>query len=101
MYSLDKIGAEVAICRLCRLFRTRTNAVPGEGLSLVKAGLIGEAPGRSEDEQGRPFVGKAGKILDYVLRETGINRSQIFITNLVKCRPPGNRIPTVDESDYM
>ncbi|MGC2598759.1 MAG: uracil-DNA glycosylase [Nitrososphaeraceae archaeon] len=95
--SLDKIAAEVAICRLCRLFRTRTNAVPGEGLSLVKAVLIGEAPGRSEDEQGRPFVGKAGKILDYVLRETGINRSQIFITNLVKCRPPGNRIPTVDE----
>ncbi len=95
--SLDKIAADVAICRLCRLFRTRTNAVPGEGSSLVKAVLIGEAPGRSEDEQGRPFVGKAGKILDYVLRETGINRSQIFITNLVKCRPPGNRIPTVDE----
>jgi uracil-DNA glycosylase len=95
--SLAKIASDVAICRLCGLCRTRTNAVPGEGSSLLKAVLIGEAPGRSEDQQGRPFVGKAGKILDYILQETGINRSQIFITNIVKCRPPGNRIPTVDE----
>ena len=95
--SLNKIATDVKICRLCGLFRARTNAVPGEGSSLLKAVLIGEAPGKSEDQQGRPFVGKAGKILDYILQDTGINRSQIFITNVVKCRPPGNRLPTVDE----
>ena len=81
------------MCRRCALFRTRTKAVPGNGSSIVKAMLIGEAPGRSEDHLGTPFVGKAGKILDIVLQVTGINRSQIYITNIVKCRPPDNRIP--------
>lgn len=95
--SLDKITSEVSVCRLCRLFRTRTKAVPGEGSSRLKVVLIGEAPGRREDELGRPFVGAAGKILDKVLEEVGISRSQIFITNIVKCRPPGNRIPAEDE----
>jgi uracil-DNA glycosylase len=95
--SLDKIASEVSECRLCRLFRTRTKAVPGEGSSHIKVVLIGEAPGRREDEVGRPFVGAAGKILDNVLEEAGISRTQIFITNIVKCRPPGNRIPAEDE----
>jgi uracil-DNA glycosylase len=71
--------------------------VPGEGSSRLKVVLIGEAPGRREDELGRPFVGAAGKILEKVLEEAGISRSQIFITNIVKCRPPGNRIPAEDE----
>ncbi len=81
------------MCRTCSLFNTRTNAVPGDGSSVLKAMLVGEAPGRSEDQLGTPFVGKAGKILDNILRTTGINRSQLYITNIVKCRPPHNRKP--------
>src|SRR5215831_16957306 len=86
--SLDKIASEVALCRLCILFRTRTQAVPGEGSSILKVVLIGEAPGRSEDNLGKPFIGKAGNILDYVLNDSGISRSQVYVTNIVKCRPP-------------
>ena len=81
------------MCGSCALFKTRTNAVPGNGSSVLKVMLVGEAPGRNEDQIGTPFVGKAGKILDNVLRVTGIDRSQIFITNIVKCRPPHNRKP--------
>jgi len=71
--------------------------VPGEGSSILKVVLIGEAPGRSEDNLGKPFIGKAGNILDCVLNESGINRSQVYVTNIVKCRPPANRIPRVKE----
>jgi DNA polymerase len=95
--SLEKIAAEVMGCPLCKLARTRKNAVPGEGQLAAKILFIGEAPGRSEDEKGRPFVGAAGKILDEMLAKAGIERSQVFITNVVKCRPPNNRVPEDDE----
>lgn len=95
--SLEKIAAEVRGCPLCKLARTRKNAVPGEGQLAAKIMFVGEAPGRSEDEKGRPFVGAAGKILDDLLQKVGIERSQVFITNVVKCRPPNNRVPEEDE----
>jgi DNA polymerase len=95
--SLEKVAAEVMGCPLCKLARTRKNAVPGEGQLAAKILFIGEAPGRSEDEKGRPFVGAAGKILDDMLTKAGIERSQVFITNVVKCRPPNNRVPEEDE----
>jgi DNA polymerase len=71
--------------------------VPGEGQISAKIMFIGEAPGRSEDEKGKPFVGAAGRILDDLLKKAGIERSQVFITNIVKCRPPNNRVPEEDE----
>ena len=95
--SLEKIAAEVTGCPLCKLARTRKNAVPGEGQLAARIMFVGEAPGRSEDEKGRPFVGSAGKILDEMLAKAGIQRSQVFITNVVKCRPPNNRVPDDDE----
>ncbi len=95
--SLEKIAAEVRGCPLCKLSRTRKNAVPGEGQLSAKVMFIGEAPGRSEDEKGRPFVGAAGRILDEMLKKAGLERSQVYITNVVKCRPPNNRVPEEDE----
>ena len=95
--SLDKIAANVRGCPLCKLSRSRKNAVPGEGQLSAKIMFIGEAPGRSEDEKGRPFVGAAGRILDELLKKAGIERSEVFITNIVKCRPPNNRVPKEDE----
>lgn len=95
--STDKIKAEVIRCKLCNLCRNRTNAVPGEGNSKASIMFVGEAPGRNEDEKGRPFVGLAGKILDETLEKVGLVRSRIFVTNIVKCRPPGNRVPTEEE----
>ena len=95
--SLEKIATEVRGCPLCKLARTRKNAVPGEGQISAKIMFIGEAPGRSEDEKGKPFVGAAGRILDNLLKKAGIERSQVFITNIVKCRPPNNRVPEEDE----
>jgi len=95
--SLEKIAADVRGCPLCKLARTRKNAVPGEGQISAKIMFIGEAPGRSEDEKGKPFVGAAGRILDDLLQKAGIERSQVFITNIVKCRPPNNRVPKEDE----
>lgn len=95
--SLEKVAAEVTGCPLCKLARTRKNAVPGEGQLAARVMFVGEAPGKSEDEKGRPFVGAAGRILDEMLARAGIHRSQVFITNVVKCRPPGNRVPEEDE----
>jgi DNA polymerase len=95
--SLEKVAAEVRGCPLCKLSRTRKNAVPGEGQLAAKIMFIGEAPGRSEDEKAKPFVGAAGRILDDLLQKAGIVRSQVFITNVVKCRPPNNRVPEEDE----
>ena len=95
--SLERVAAEVRGCPLCKLARRRKNAVPGEGQLAAKIMFIGEAPGSSEDEKGRPFVGAAGRILDNLLRKVGIERSQVFITNIVKCRPPNNRVPEADE----
>jgi DNA polymerase len=95
--SLEKIATEVRGCPLCKLSRTRKNAVPGEGQLAAKIMFIGEAPGKTEDEKGRPFIGTAGKLLDNMLKRAGIERSQVFITNVVKCRPPNNRVPEEDE----
>jgi uracil-DNA glycosylase len=95
---LKEIAAEVRTCQLCRLAKTRTRAVPGEGYSRAEVMLIGEGPGYQEDEEGRPFVGPAGKFLDELLGLAGLEREAVFITNVVKCRPPNNRDPMPDET---
>lgn len=84
-------------CRLCRLCEGRKNPVPGEGSLDSPVVLVGEAPGRSEDEQGKPFVGSAGRLLDLMLGHAGLGRGDVYITNVVKCRPPENRRPRADE----
>lgn len=88
---------EILNCKKCPLWRTRTNAVPGEGSLNTDIMFIGEAPGRNEDLQGRPFVGAAGKLLTELISKIGLQRSEVYITNVVKCRPPGNRDPTPEE----
>ena len=95
--SIEKIRAEVISCKSCELCKNRTNAVPGDGDSKASIMFIGEAPGRNEDEKGKPFVGMAGKILEETLTKAGLTRSSVYITNVVKCRPPGNRVPTEEE----
>ncbi|MGB9658957.1 MAG: uracil-DNA glycosylase [Nitrososphaerales archaeon] len=95
--SLNEIAEEIKTCKLCPLHKSRKNTVPGEGSSKAKLMLIGEAPGVEEDKQGRPFVGRAGKILDNALRFANLDRKDLFITSVVKCRPPSNRIPTLQE----
>ncbi|MEM2537358.1 MAG: type-4 uracil-DNA glycosylase [Candidatus Bathyarchaeia archaeon] len=94
---LEAIALEVKACTRCGLWRTRKNAVPGEGNPNAKVMFVGEAPGYWEDVNGRPFVGAAGKFLDSLLAEAGLMRSQVFIGNVLKCRPPGNREPTPAE----
>jgi DNA polymerase len=94
---LERIAAEVRACTRCRLHEGRRKAVPGEGPSKAAIFLVGEAPGQKEDAAGRPFVGRAGKLLDRALREAGLRRWELFITNVVKCRPPDNRDPKADE----
>jgi DNA polymerase len=90
---LDAVAAEVIVCIKCPLSKSRKNAVPGEGNLNAKIMLIGEAPGQSEDIEGRPFVGAAGKFLETLLAEIGLSRGDVFIGNVVKCRPPRNREP--------
>lgn len=85
------------VCRKCRLSEGRTKVVPGIGPCKSKIMFIGEAPGKDEDLKGEPFVGRAGRLLDEALTEAGVGRSQVRISNLVKCRPPGNRRPRKDE----
>ncbi len=94
---LIELADEVRVCTLCRLAQTRTLAVPGEGNAFAKLMFIGEGPGENEDKTGRPFVGKAGQLLTRLLRDIGLKRDNVFITNAVKCRPPGNREPLPDE----
>ncbi|RLF45601.1 MAG: uracil-DNA glycosylase [Thermoplasmata archaeon] len=94
---LEKIEEEIKICRKCSLWKNRKNAVPGEGNINADLMLIGEAPGKTEDEMGRPFVGKAGQLLNEILEKNGIKRQEIYITNVVKCRPPNNRNPLKEE----
>jgi len=94
---LEALCGEVRVCVKCRLSKTRTNAVPGEGSVRPRVMLVGEGPGREEDEQGRPFVGAAGKLLDELLASIGLSRAEAYIANVVKCRPPGNRPPTKEE----
>ncbi len=92
-----EIVKSIRECRACPLHKYRTYPVPGEGPLNAMVMLIGEAPGRKEDETGRPFVGAAGKLLDELLLNAGLERSRVFITNVVKCRPPNNRDPTEEE----
>ncbi len=95
--SLELIGADVRACRLCKLCETRTRGVPGEGSPNAEILFIGEGPGFNEDQQGRPFVGAAGQLLTEMLGVIGVRREEVFITNVVRCRPPGNRDPLPDE----
>jgi uracil-DNA glycosylase len=96
---LDAIAAEIRAHVPCgfEICEQATNLVPGEGSATAAVMLVGEAPGAKEDESGRPFVGGAGKLLDRLLEEAGLERSDVFITNVVKARPPGNRDPKADE----
>ncbi len=94
---LAQIAQEVAVCEKCTLHHSRKNAVPGEGPEDAEIMFIGEGPGFHENEQGRPFVGAAGKFLDELLASAGLKRTQVWIGNVVKCRPPGNRDPLPDE----
>lgn len=94
---LEKIAAEVRQCCKCGLGDTRTNGVPGEGDPNARIMFVGEAPGADEDAQGRPFVGRAGQLLDKIIAAMGLKRSDVFIANILKCRPPDNRDPSAEE----
>ncbi len=95
--ALAEIAEEVNRCTACELHKGRTRAVPGEGPVAAEIMFIGEAPGRNEDQQGRPFVGPAGKLLEELLDEIGLTRHDVWIGNVVKCRPPDNRDPRPEE----
>jgi DNA polymerase len=94
---LEEIAVNVHNCRKCELGLLRTNAVPGEGIPDARIVFIGEAPGADEDAQGRPFVGRAGQLLDKIINAMGLKRQDVFIGNILKCRPPDNRDPKPDE----
>lgn len=96
---LEELAGQICVCTKCPLWESRTNAVPGDGKFTSRVMIIAEAPGREEDESGHPFVGAAGRYLDHVLEGTGLVRSDFFITNTVKCRPPENRTPERLEVD--
>jgi DNA polymerase len=97
---LAAIARQVSGCTLCRLSETRTHAVPGEGVASPKVMIIGEAPGAQEDSSGRPFVGRAGRYLDKWMEAIGLSRDRdLFIGNIIKCRPPENRDPFLDEQE--
>ena len=95
--ALEAVATEVRSCTRCRLHETRTLAVPGEGSPDTEVVFVGEGPGFNEDRQGRPFVGRAGELLTKYLGTLGWKRDEVFITNIVKCRPPDNRDPEPDE----
>jgi len=97
MTSIKELNGKISNCRACRLASGRTNAVPGEGSDQAPLMFIGEAPGEYEDKLARPFVGAAGKFLDELLASIGLNRPDVYITNIAKCHPPGNRDPLPDE----
>ena len=94
---LQKLAKRIVVCTKCELHRSRENAVPGEGPTHAEIMFIGEGPGAREDKQGRPFVGASGKFLDQLLEQAGVTRAEVWITNVVKCRPPGNRDPFPEE----
>jgi DNA polymerase len=94
---LEKLAKQIVVCTKCELHRSRKKAVPGEGPTHAEIMLIGEGPGARENEQGRPFVGASGKFLDQLLEQASVTRADVWITNVVKCRPPGNRDPLPDE----
>ncbi len=91
------LSIEMSTCTACRLAESRTTVVPGAAPAGARVLLVGEAPGRSEDEGGLPFVGRSGQLLDQVLAEVGLDRAELAVVNTVKCRPPDNRTPTRDE----
>jgi uracil-DNA glycosylase family 4 len=103
--SLEQIAKEIRACTACPLHLSRKNAVPGEGPQNSDLMFIGEGPGFHENEQGRPFVGAAGRFLEELLEGIHLTRDQVFIGNIIKCRPPGNRDPQVNEiqacSDFL
>lgn len=94
---LNQVADETSVCTKCELHHSRKNAVPGEGPADAEILFIGEGPGFHENEQGRPFVGAAGRFLEELLEKVGMSREQVYITNVVKCRPPGNRDPRLEE----
>jgi uracil-DNA glycosylase family 4 len=94
---MDALRDRAQICTRCALWGSRTNAVVGSGCLDAEIVLVGEAPGRTEDELGLPFVGRAGRVLDDILGKAGLSRDDVFIMNLVKCRPPNNRKPKKGE----
>ena len=96
---LKAIAAEVLTCRKCPLAAGRTKAVPGEGSPEAEVMFVGEGPGQEEDVQGRPFVGRAGQLLTRIIEAMGFSRSSVFIANIVKCRPPDNRVPRPAETE--
>ena len=97
--SLEAVAADIGACKACGLAPTRTNVVPGEGVERPLVMVIGEGPGADEDRSGRPFVGKAGQLLDRMLQSIGLSRDKnCFIANIVKCRPPENREPSPEEA---
>jgi DNA polymerase len=96
--NLELLSAQAQTCPACALAATRTRVVFGEGNPDAKLMIIGEGPGEEEDKTGRPFVGRAGQLLDRILEAAGIRRESVYITNIVKCRPPGNRVPAPDEA---
>ena len=97
METLHALGEHVSGCTRCRLAQTRTQVVFGVGNPHAELMFVGEAPGFHEDKQGLPFVGQAGKLLDKLLAGIGLDRSQVYVANVLKCRPPGNRDPQPDE----
>ena len=97
MSALTELYQEISKCQRCDLYKTRTRAVPGEGSENAAIMFIGEAPGYHEDQQGRPFVGPAGQFLDKLLASIGLERSQVYIANVIKSRPPANREPLPGE----
>jgi DNA polymerase len=96
---LEIVKQNVIKCTKCDLCKTRTNAVPGKGNFQSDVIFVGEAPGKNEDKNGEPFIGVAGKKLSVALDEAGISRDDVYITNIVKCRPPNNRVPKTNERD--
>ena len=97
MPNLNQIAKRVRECKKCRLWKTRKNTVPGEGPSDAKLFLIGEAPGDNENKTGRPFIGQSGRVLSKIMEEAKIDRNKVFISSILKCRPPKNRRPKEDE----
>ena len=96
---LEQIKQDVIKCTKCELSETRTNSVPGKGNFKSDVIFVGEAPGKNEDKKGEPFIGIAGKKLTNALENAGVSRDEIYITNIVKCRPPSNRVPKPDERE--
>ena len=93
MSALTDLSKQIAVCPKCEISKSRTNAVPGEGAENADIMFIGEAPGYNEDQKGLPFVGAAGQFLDELIASINLSRSKVFITNVIKCRPPNNRDP--------